>query len=331
MHTASPRKGFTLIELLVVVAVIGILISVLLPALAGTRLRAQTLKDQTVQKDLVTGLLAYGADASEEIPGFNTTGRNIRNTTTSDDLERPNAPTQSCDWMSMTTSLDLPRDRDDRIVALLSRIQDPTQSGTYSSSQLLNATTELIDAVNDAGGLPHVSYTMPSAWQTTNLNPANTPGVSDPVTLFNEDSVIVDYPTAWFPRVSGIRRPATKVAVTNSFSNSETLDVNTDFHPIESGSAANFSSLFVSASPSIATSKQFYSATDVPSEFAFRHSNRSINVTHWDGHGSNLQFEEAIAPRYWFPSGSRWDGQGAAALLQSEPERFDLEADKGIE
>ena len=134
MQNTKARRGFTLIALLVVVAVIAILIGVLLPALAGTRRQAQSLKDQTTQKDLVTGLLGYAADANEEIPGWNTTGRNIRSGTVADDLERPDAPTQSNDWISMTTSFELPANRADRLFTILDTIADPTQSGTYWSN-----------------------------------------------------------------------------------------------------------------------------------------------------------------------------------------------------
>ncbi len=65
-----PATGFTLVELLVVVAVIGLLVSVLLPALAGARQSAQGMVSLSRMRQVAAGWAMYAYDADDTIvPG----------------------------------------------------------------------------------------------------------------------------------------------------------------------------------------------------------------------------------------------------------------------
>src|SRR5262245_28799837 len=64
-----PREsGFTLIELLVVIAIIGILASMLLPALARSKSKAQGTQCLNNQRQLALAWRLYIDDADEKLP-----------------------------------------------------------------------------------------------------------------------------------------------------------------------------------------------------------------------------------------------------------------------
>ncbi len=62
MSLQTSRKGFTLIELLVVIAIIGILASMLLPALAKAKTKTQSIKCTSNLSQMVKALHMYSHD-----------------------------------------------------------------------------------------------------------------------------------------------------------------------------------------------------------------------------------------------------------------------------
>lgn len=66
--TRCSTCGFTIVELLVVIGIIGLLMSLLLPTLAGARTSANRLACQSNLRQIVAGLLTYAADHSGLLP-----------------------------------------------------------------------------------------------------------------------------------------------------------------------------------------------------------------------------------------------------------------------
>ncbi|NLX06763.1 MAG: prepilin-type N-terminal cleavage/methylation domain-containing protein [Phycisphaerae bacterium] len=67
-HSPPNAKAFTLIELLVVVAIIAVLVSILLPALASVRKRTKDLMCETNLRSLWQATLLYAQDNHDRLP-----------------------------------------------------------------------------------------------------------------------------------------------------------------------------------------------------------------------------------------------------------------------
>lgn len=68
-RSRSVQSGFTLIELLVVIGIIGLLISILLPALNKAREQARAIKCQSNERQLIMAFLMFANEHDQHLPG----------------------------------------------------------------------------------------------------------------------------------------------------------------------------------------------------------------------------------------------------------------------
>lgn len=102
MRTHTRRSAFTLIELLVVVAIISLLLSILLPSLAGARLQARTVICSSNMRQLALGWATYTSDNRDTLPGSTNDYYNI--STGKQPANHPGYPVdynkyRSLDWL----------------------------------------------------------------------------------------------------------------------------------------------------------------------------------------------------------------------------------------
>jgi len=128
----APR-AFTLIELLVVVAIIALLVSILLPALAGARESARAAICGEKLRNFGTGFGTYFTEYQEWIPGCNTSGFETLMKVGPAGFYNSRVPVQSYDWMTplLRTTIELPAGFAARWYDLINKFACPSQP-TYT-------------------------------------------------------------------------------------------------------------------------------------------------------------------------------------------------------
>lgn len=334
MTTSTARaasRAFTLIELLVVVAIIAILIGILLPALGKAREAAWTMGSNSMQRQLVTGILAYAAENQDWIPGCNTSGLRYHgrgSETLSPERiasqNRSSAPVQSYDWISpaIGSDTDLPANREHRFYKILEEYSDPAQRlrvpvwyGGHAGNP------EMGDWIDENASEPAkgISFLMPIRFQlyggTTVRGSAGTYeriGSDDYFTGDEDLEIPVQAPRGFVPKVVNVGLMSKKIAIADGFryllqSGGTTLDWDASYTGATWGS-------FVSDSPMtircMAWGRRGDRSPRNPRSsvlpLSYRHAGR-MDAAFFDGHVEMLNEFQSKNPVYWTPSKSRYN------------------------
>lgn len=306
-------SAFTLIELLVVIAIIALLVGLLLPALKGAREAARAVVCSSMQRQIATGQINYGADNKEFFAGPNTSGADgqltggaiFRFDKTSE------TPVSISDFISPTMggSAQLSINRGQRFIDLFNRFGCGSARG---EAQLYSDTAQpdVADFENARRTTPmrQMSFVSPNAFHYFSaVRPSSAPsyqgspllkGFSDPFTV----------PAGYQPRFDLIGAQASNKAIlmdgTRYFPS--TLDVQID------GTHSNAGSAFLDSGPSFEGSRAFGISTPsypTNTKLTFRHGKNSINVAYFDGHVATMTEKQTrLDATPWFPGGSKYSG-----------------------
>lgn len=319
----TPRRsGFTLVELLVVIAVIGLLIGVLLPALSSARRAAWQVQGAALQKQMLTGLFTYASSNDGDIPGINTTGLFVRDVVDSGDLTRldesASRPVQGWDWLTIAfADANLPPDRAERFYRILDEFRDPAMNITLQSGDLQNDPGDCGPVSDERGGFKGTSYLMPASWQWAGREIMDSSGQITQYAQPSGDAGVVEQSLKYRPRIELVGNAGNKVAIADGFMDLE--DFQLDVSAWEEPTAAGQFGAFASSTPLDATSAA-YNPDSPDINLSYRHNDK-MNAGFWDGHSALLSKEDAADPALWYPRGSIWQGAGAnPASMLYDPE-----------
>lgn len=189
---ASKRQtaAFTLIELLVVVAIIGLLMSILLPNLVCAREQARSAVCGNILRSFGFGLSSYSLEQQDWFPGINTTGANFAAglLSSSDQrrfLQNPKQPVQTFDWMtpSISSSIEMGSDRAERFATLIKTFGCPSQRTVDIDDLFPPGLSGIPDAIDfrrflERNNYQPLSYLMPVHFQYWGQRYRNTPIIS---------------------------------------------------------------------------------------------------------------------------------------------------------
>ena len=302
------KRAFTLIELLVVIAIIALLLSLLLPAIAGAREAGRAVVCQVHQRGVVLAMASYETDYKGWLVGPNTSGSDLQQ-------GRPytqgaGTPMQDWDFVSplLGDSLNFPVDPLLKFQEIcMTRFRCPSNTVRYTS-QYSGPPLPMVST----GQQPFtLSYLTPAYFQMYHTSVTSVDGRSVESAPSGEP---VEIPRGYRPRVDRIgASPSKKIFAFEGARYFEPSIGGFDYSTGTNGTGliGTPQGNFLSRGNAFMGSGENYTregpgnktASAILKKISLRHSQR-MNAAMFDGHVEALDNIESANPALYAPSGS---------------------------
>ena len=312
MKKAQTRlpHAFTLIELLVVISIIALLVSILMPSLNKAREMAKMTVCLSNCKQAGNALQMYTGENEDWLPGPNTSGLSIASGNMAKVNSSSSAPVQNTDWMSPTMGkmLSLPEDREKRFIQLSNHdFSCPSNKVfydyEYSGPFITSVPIQTVKQVSYSASLAFLTY-------------SSSKGGDNIVTDSEYANGMV--PSNYSPKFNKVGRPSEKVFMMEG-SRYLSSDMQISLNALDYQNDGGNYAMYGPATPIISSSggdpflievdavgKGEWKATlqEGAEKYTYRHSNKRMNQTFFDGHSESVTFEESLNLRRYWPKGS---------------------------
>ena len=302
--SGPPRPAFTLVELLVVVSIISLLVSILLPSLAGARRQAMTIKCQANQGAIAKASAAYQAEEQGWLPGSPGTSGSVllggqydAAGATSEQI--PDPPVQIWDWAgplaAREMNMSLPANRGDRFGELVTGVFE-CPSNCYMAVPYHGGTLGPVGTFKAQRMVSYNTMRQFMCWPTSAGAPC-----SEAVYTVPGASIARDYQ----PRIDRVGNPSDNVFIADGsrFTNSAG---NPDFDIDWRGA---YGGAFSDGGPTIPDEYlRSYWRTDPQRQFSYRHprgKTPGLVAAFFDGHAEYMSEERSRFPDSWWPKGTQ--------------------------
>jgi prepilin-type N-terminal cleavage/methylation domain-containing protein/prepilin-type processing-associated H-X9-DG protein len=303
------RRAFTLIELLVVVAIIAVLISLLLPTLAGARESARGVACGAHARGVVMALAVYESANKGYLVGPNTSGLGLHNG--GPYVPGPGTPTQDWDFASplLGDAMEFPVDQLPKFQEIcMTRLRCPSNreryTRRYSGAPL---------PMEAHGEQPFtLSYLTPAYFQ---LYPASITRIGGRLVESLPANEAIALPAGYIPRIDLVgAQPAKKIMTFEGARYWDPAIRGFDYSTDTNGTGlvgtpqGNFlsrgSAFLGSGENYLRDSTRGYKPSEILRRISLRHAEK-MNAGMFDGHVEALNNQQSADPSYFAPTRSK--------------------------